>query len=211
MRRFVFDELKGIYLFLQRNRSEAVILSTAMLFITLASYEPIWTGWFTNLFYYIFFPILVIVVVLRKNPLDFGFRWGDFTVWGKYVAIVCLIAAPILFIFSRNPVFQKYYRVADFDFAGYVLATCAILFAQEYLFRGFLISGLKGKLGESAILIQMVPFVLVHLGKPELETLSTIATGILFGYIALRGKSFWPALFIHLFINIFFVAAVNLL
>jgi uncharacterized protein len=55
-----------------------------------------------------------------------------------------------------------------------------------------------------------VPFVLVHLGKPELETLSTIATGILFGYIAYRGKSFWPALFIHLFINIFFVGMVNL-
>jgi len=55
----------------------------------------------------------------------------------------------------------------------------------------------------------MVPFVLLHIGKPGLETLSTIITGILFGYIAFRGKSYWPAFIIHLFINVFFVLLVN--
>jgi membrane protease YdiL (CAAX protease family) len=49
----------------------------------------------------------------------------------------------------------------------------------------------------------------MHLGKPELETVSTIFTGILFGYVAYRGKSYWPAFFIHLFINVFFLALIN--
>ncbi len=57
----------------------------------------------------------------------------------------------------------------------------------------------------------MIPFVLIHFGKPELETLSTIITGLYFGYIAYRGNSYWPVFIIHLFINVFFVAAVNLL
>jgi CAAX protease family protein len=55
----------------------------------------------------------------------------------------------------------------------------------------------------------MIPFALLHLGKPELETISTLFTGILFGYVAYRGKSFWPAFIIHLFINIFFVTLIN--
>jgi uncharacterized protein len=59
-------------------------------------------------------------------------------------------------------------------------------------------------------LIQMIPFALLHLGKPELETVSTLITGILFGYVAYRGRSYWPAFFIHLFINVFFVALINI-
>jgi membrane protease YdiL (CAAX protease family) len=77
------------------------------------------------------------------------------------------------------------------------------------MFRGFLLFGLKEKFKEGSVLLQMIPFALLHLGKPELETISTIITGILFGYVAYRGKSYWPAFIIHLFINVFFVALIN--
>jgi membrane protease YdiL (CAAX protease family) len=62
--------------------------------------------------------------------------------------------------------------------------------------------GLKDKFGEGSILIQMIPFVLLHLGKPEIETISTIFTGILWGYICYRGNSFWPAYIMHMVVNI---------
>jgi membrane protease YdiL (CAAX protease family) len=55
----------------------------------------------------------------------------------------------------------------------------------------------------------MVPFVLLHLGKPEIETLSTIPTGLYLGYVAYRGNSCWPAVIIHIFINILFLILVN--
>jgi membrane protease YdiL (CAAX protease family) len=84
-----------------------------------------------------------------------------------------------------------------------------ILSASEFLYRGFLLFGLKEKFQEGSILLQMVPFALLHLSKPELETISTIITGILFGYVVYRGKSFWPAFIIHLFINVFFVGLIN--
>jgi membrane protease YdiL (CAAX protease family) len=77
------------------------------------------------------------------------------------------------------------------------------------MYRGFLLFGLKEKFKEGSILLQMIPFALLHLAKPELETLSTLVTGILFGYVAYRGKSFWPAFIIHLFINVFFVTLIN--
>jgi membrane protease YdiL (CAAX protease family) len=97
-----------------------------------------------------------------------------------------------------------------FNFLSYFLTSCVSLAASEYLYRGFLIFGLEEKFKEGSILIQVIPFVLLHLGKPELETLSTLFTGVLFGYVAYRGKSYWPAFIIHLFINVYFVALINL-
>ena len=61
-----------------------------------------------------------------------------------------------------------------------------------------------------ASFIQMVPFVLVPPGKPEIETISTVFAGIYFGFVVYRGKSFRPAFITHFFINVFFVAIVNL-
>jgi len=97
----------------------------------------------------------------------------------------------------------------NFDFSVYFLTSCVSLSASEFIYRGFLLFGLKEKFKEGSILLQMIPFALMHLGKPELETVSTIFTGILFGYVAYRGKSYWPAFIIHLFINVFFLALIN--
>jgi membrane protease YdiL (CAAX protease family) len=119
------------------------------------------------------------------------------------------VAAAILYAVSFMPSLQTYYLMDQFKFITYFWTSCISLAASEFMFRGFLLFGLKDKLKEGSILLQMIPFALLHLGKPEIETISTIVTGILFGYIAYRGKSYWPAFIIHLFINIFFVVAVN--
>jgi len=204
-------EIKGIYLFLKRNYNEVVILGSATLFAILKVYNPVWNQWFSHLLYYAFLPILVIIVLLRKNPLDFGLKLGNPRIWGFYVAITCLIGLPILYFASWSTSLQEYYRIEQFNPLIYLLETAVILFAWEFYFRGFLLFGLKEKLAEKSILVQMVPFVLLHIGKPEIETLSTILTGIYFGYIVYRGNSYWPAFIIHLFINISLVLFVNLL
>jgi membrane protease YdiL (CAAX protease family) len=207
---FIQKELKGIYLFLQRNRVEAVVIGSATLFLTLDKYHPIRNEWFSSALYFAVLPIMIIVVLLRSNPLDFGLGFGNPRIWGRHVAIACLAIVTILYAASLNPSFQTYYRIEHFSLAKYFLVNCVTLSALEFLLRGFLLFGLKGKLGEGSIALQMIPFVLIHFGKPELETLSTIITGLYFGYVAYRGKSFWPAFIIHLFINVFFVALVNL-
>ncbi len=207
---FIREELGGMGQFLKRNGNATIILASAALFLALDKYRPIGPDWLSTLLYYAVFPVLVILIILRKNPLDYGLRWGSPRIWGYYVLIVCLAAAVILYASSFFTALQSYYSQADFNFITYALLQIVSLGAQEFFYRGYLLFGLKEKLGEGSILLQMVPFALMHLGKPELETISTVITGILFGYIAWRGKSFWPAFFIHLFINIFFVALVNL-
>ena len=44
---------------------------------------------------------------------------------------------------------------------------------------------------------QAIPFVLLHLGKPFLETLACIPGGFIFGYVAYRTRSFLPCFVIH--------------
>ena len=211
MRSFFKTEFTNLYVFLQETGNETTIISLAALFLTLGRYHPIWNDWFSSIFYYALLPVLVIVLWLWGNPLKFGLGLGNVRIWTVYVAITCLVAIPILYVASRLPAFQAYYRTEKFSLISHFLIYLGTLFGSEFLFRGFMLFGLKERFREGSIFIQMIPFVLVHFSKPEIETLSTIVTGIYFGYVCYRSNSFWPAFIIHMFINVFFVAAVNLL
>ncbi|MFM8875091.1 MAG: type II CAAX prenyl endopeptidase Rce1 family protein, partial [Anaerolineae bacterium] len=61
------------------------------------------------------------------------------------------------------------------------------------------------KFGPDALWLHAVPFALAHLGKPEVETLSTIFGGFVFGWVALRTNSFLYAFLIHWFIGTFII------
>jgi membrane protease YdiL (CAAX protease family) len=204
-------ELRELASFVRRNYREIVVISLATLFLTLNTYHPIGPPWVSSLIYFAVLPILTISIILRRNPLDFGLRLGNFKVWGFYVIATLIVALPILYVASRSSLLAEYYTVPQFDVVKYSAETTVFLFSWEFLFRGFLLFGLKEKLKESSILVQMVPFVLLHFGKPEIETISTILTGLYFGYVAYRGNSYWPAFIIHLFINISFLIFVNIL
>lgn len=207
--RFLKEELVGIYRFLKPNGNEAIVIVSAIIFIILNKYHPIRNEWLDSLIYFAVLPVLVILLVLRKNPLDFGLRLGNVRRWGFYVGVVIIASAIVLYAASYNRTLQNYYRMNDFKLSGYFLTSVVSLSAQEFTYRGFLLFGLREKFKEGSIFVQMVPFALLHITKPELETLSTIVTGVLFGYIAYRSKSYWPAFIIHLFINVFFVSLIN--
>lgn len=74
------------------------------------------------------------------------------------------------------------------------------LFGWEFMFRGWILFGYARKFGPEAIWLQAVPFALAHIGKPQIETFSTIFGGFAFGWIAWRTKSFLYPFFIHWYI-----------
>jgi membrane protease YdiL (CAAX protease family) len=79
------------------------------------------------------------------------------------------------------------------------------LIGWEFFFRGWILFVYARKFGPEALWLQAVPFALAHIGKPEVETLSTIFGGFAFGWVAWRTKSFvWPFL-IHWFIATFII------
>lgn len=195
------QELQEIRSFLKNNYREVVVLCTATLFFVLAICRPISSSLVVNyLIYFAIFPFFTILVILKKNPLDFGLRIGDYRLWGFYVAITVFIAIPALYIGSLLSSVSHYYT-ERFNYYAFFTQMVPLLFFWEFILRGFLLFGLKERFKEASILIQMVPFVLLHIGKPEIEILMCIPMGLWFGYIAYRGKSFWPAFITHTFIN----------
>ncbi len=79
--------------------------------------------------------------------------------------------------------------------AFFVLAITPAI-CEEFVFRGFLLSSLKGRVNDwAAIAITAVLFGLFHLDVYRL--FGTTALGILLGYLTLRTKSILPAVAMH--------------
>lgn len=199
--KFFCLEYQEIKKFVEDNYKVILILGVSTLSLSLQWYRPVRSlPAFSYVFYFMVLPVLVILFLLKDNPLHYGFGLGDYMVWLKYVVVTIIVSVPLLLVASRFSQVHKYYG-KGLDYYEFITLTVPTLLAWEYLLRGFLLFGLKERFDKASIIIQMVPFVLLHFGKPEIETLSCIITGLWFGWIAYRGKSFWPAFIIHTFIN----------
>ncbi|TET56469.1 MAG: CPBP family intramembrane metalloprotease [Dehalococcoidia bacterium] len=151
----------------------------------------------TALIYYLLVPLAAGLLLFRHKPWQYGIRIGR---WRSSIVLtaVCLAAmAPILYEASTMPEFRSYYRMDVVDWPDLLLNTALLMFAWEFLFRGYMLFGLEESIGKSAIFVQTIPFVLLHLGKPFLETLLCIPGGFIFGYVAYRTRSVLPCFIIH--------------
>ncbi len=68
----------------------------------------------------------------------------------------------------------------------------------EFFFRGFLVFGLKRRFGAYAIVVMMVPYCMIHFGKPLAETLASIIAGLALGFMSLRTRSIVLGVAIHM-------------
>lgn len=160
---------------------------------------------YDHLVLYLVIPLLVVVLLFRQRPSDYGWRLGDWRIGLRLTAAAWLIAAPILYFAGRSPDVRAYY-IAYFLNPFDVLFTAVVeLIGWEFFFRGFLLWVLWDAVGPYAVVIQAVPFAMAHLSKPPLETISTIFGGIAFGWVAWRTRSFYYSFLIHLFISVFIV------
>ncbi len=144
-------------------------------------------------------PLIIILVVFRENPMQYGFQLGDWRAGLVITGIAFLLTTPIIWLVVRfDPAFRSYY-VADVQPFWYLWIFLNLI-GWEFMFRGWLLFGYERKFGDEAIWLQAVPFAIAHLTKPSLETLSTIFGGFLFGWVAWRTRSFIYPLLIHMYI-----------
>lgn len=197
-------ELKDLRRLLTTYYREWIVLSLSTLFLILKRTNPLGSIVLDHFVYFFALPVITIVLLLRANPLDFGLRFGNVRLWGTYLVAAIVVSLPILVIGGMDPSVVAFYKAFHGDSAlpMYVLNTIVILFAWEFIFRGFMLFGLEKTFKQGAIFIQMVPFALLHLGKPRAEVIICVVTGVLFGYVSSRSRSFWPAFLIHLFLNL---------
>jgi membrane protease YdiL (CAAX protease family) len=147
---------------------------------------------------FLIIPLVFIVLVFRESPRNYGFTLGD---WRAGLVITLggiILMTPIIWILAKcDPSAKSYYQGLTTNLPW---NTFFQLLGWEFLFRGWILFGYVRKFGPDALWLQAVPFALLHIGKPEIETLSTVFGGFAFGWIAYRTRSFLYPLLIHWYI-----------
>ena len=187
------------------------VVSISTLVLVLKRYYPLDIDFprATELIYYLLVPLAAGLLLFREKPWDYGIRFGR---WKSSIILtaVCLATmALILYAAGKMPEFRSYYHRDAIDWSELLLNTALLMFAWEFLFRGYMLFGLEKSLGKGAIFVQAIPFVLLHLGKPFLETLFCIPGGFILGYVAYRTRSFLPCFIIHFGIYIMMIFFTN--
>jgi hypothetical protein len=122
--------------------------------------------------------------------------------WKIYAALYALMLVPVGLAALRGN-FIAYYpinktAVASLErFALWELIYLSQFFAVEVLFRGLLILPFRRRLGSYAILLPLLPYCMVHFGKPMPEALAALVAGLVLGTLALLTRTVWLGVAIH--------------
>lgn len=162
-----------------------------------------WASWCVLTYFVI--PALVIRFVLGERVRDYGFKLrGALEGAWVYVLFLCVML-PIVAYVSQDPHFQQTYPFYDMSPGEGLSANLIrweILYALQFLtleffFRGFMVHGTRHRLGAMSVFVMMVPYCMIHFGKPLPETVGAIIAGIVLGALSLKTRSIWLGVAIH--------------
>ncbi|MRG90863.1 CPBP family intramembrane glutamic endopeptidase [Polyangium spumosum] len=150
------------------------------------------------------FPLVLARLGLGQRPADLGLGIGELRRWAAPTLALLPLVVIGAAVLSRAPGVAAHYRTHTagisgvFGWIGWIGMWGAAFFAWEFFFRGLLVVGLARDLGgPAAVVLHLVPFTLVHVGKPALEVLLTLPGGLLFGALALRSRSMLGPFLLH--------------
>ncbi|MDO8647723.1 MAG: CPBP family intramembrane metalloprotease [Candidatus Diapherotrites archaeon] len=154
-----------------------------------------------NLVFYLAIPSIILLTCGKKLKEYFSINAKEF--FCKEFLLVFAVFLISVIAASRIAEFKNYYGSYSQALVSnplyFIGASIIILFSWEFLFRSFMIKGMKS-FGKSAVLIQAIPFAFMHFGKPALELYASFFAGILLGYLALKQESFIGAFLLHLMV-----------
>lgn len=97
-------------------------------------------------------PLLIIKFYLKERVTDYGIRFGDVTAGLKLTFMFLIIMIPVIWFITAQPAFALTYpllveaRDSWKIFFIYELGLIFYLFAWEFIWRGFMLFGLKEKI-----------------------------------------------------------------
>ena len=155
---------------------------------------------------YAVIPLLVLTLPFRTPPADCGLKVrGMLATWPLYAGCVAVMV-PLVWCCSAEERFQQTYpflrvRSAEEVRAGlwkWELCYAAQFVALEFFFRGFMIHGTKHRFGSGAVFVAVVPYAMIHFGKPMPEAVASIVAGVVLGFISLATRSVWLGAGLHI-------------
>lgn len=155
---------------------------------------------------YLVVPVVQILFFFRQSLTDYGLKARGFAnLWSLYLAMLAIMV-PIVLMVSKTENFQAtypFYRLNGEESlwprfwiweAAYFLQFVGL----EFFFRGYLLHGVKRRFGAYAIFVMMVPYCMIHFGKPMPETFAAIVAGVVLGFMSLKTRSIWMGAALHL-------------
>ncbi|HYK95415.1 MAG TPA: CPBP family intramembrane glutamic endopeptidase [Candidatus Dormibacteraeota bacterium] len=154
-------------------------------------------------------PLGLVLLAFRDRPGRYGLRLGDWR-WGVALLLAGLaVMTPIILGLAGLQSFRSFYGGATVPLGAALLNNLVELIPAEFLLRGFLMFALWRRIGPLALVVVQVPFVLTHLGKPDVELWSTFIGGSIFAWLDWRtGSILWSALG-HVYVLTLMLVAVG--
>ena len=197
--RQTYDELVRVWL----NKRE---LAHPGGFVALAKYEELYslTWWaLTRMGGYVL-PLLVWRAFFpRDSVLDFGLRTRGFLEHAWIYAMFVAVMIPLMMIVAKQPDFGTYYpfyRQASRswqDFGIWELLYVGQFFCLEIFFRGWWVRATRS-FGAGAIFCMVVPYAMIHIGKPYLEACGAIVAGTVLGSLSMKTRSIYAGFLVHI-------------
>ena len=126
---------------------------------------------------YLLLPCLVIRFGFRERLKIYGVKArGALTGLPIYLAMIAIMF-PIVAVMSGGERFQAtypFYKLLPGESPGLSFCCWELLYAcqfisLEFFFRGFLVHGTRHTFGVNSVLVMMVPYCMIHFGKPMPE------------------------------------------
>lgn len=153
--------------------------------------------------FYLILPSIFRKIISPQAPSLFKFK-VPINHWKIYGFMLLIMIIPLVFAsflpsfqhmypFVYIPRSQDWYRILLYWEIGYLFQFVAV----EFFFRGFLLFAFEKEMGYKAVLIPLIPYVMIHFGKPLPETIGAIIAGLVLGTMAIRSKSIIPGVCVH--------------
>jgi membrane protease YdiL (CAAX protease family) len=154
-------------------------------------------------------PCLWIRLGAKESLADHGLCVGDWRFGLKFLGLAMLVLAVPLYVNAGSPDFQAEYPLARMAgrsarlFLLWELCYLVYYVAWEFFFRGFWQIGLSRHLGViGAMALQTAVSTVMHIGKPQGETVAAIAAGVVFGLVAVRTRSVLYVILLHWYVGL---------
>jgi membrane protease YdiL (CAAX protease family) len=173
-----------------------------------SSHAQLWRlAWWAALIilFYFVLPVALIKIIFRENLSAYGLKWkGAFKDIRLYLLMLCIMI-PLVLYFSSTQSFQSRYPFYELrageklfpEFMTWEIIYFMQFFALEFFFRGFMVHGLKNRFGFYSVFVMVIPYCMIHFGKPFPETLAAIIAGVVLGILSLKSRSILLGVLIH--------------
>ncbi|HXI59557.1 MAG TPA: CPBP family intramembrane glutamic endopeptidase [Polyangia bacterium] len=148
-------------------------------------------------------PFAVWPLLFRRDRLlDFGLRPQGLRQHAWIYALCVVVMIPLMLLVKRQPDFGAYYPIYKLagrswlDFVLWELLYLAQFVGLEMFFRGWWIRATR-VFGVGAIWSMVVPYCMIHYGKPYLEACGAMVGAVVLGSLSMKTRSIYAGLMVH--------------